>query len=145
MPEWSGSRVLLRPVRQSDYEWLYSLCQDPAIAVRWRFRGAIPEPADFASSMTAGVLVQFMVLQRDTKDQLGLVAAYNPNLRDSWVYAAALASPRAAKTGLVLEGLGLLIRYVFQVWPFRKIYFETIEYNLDQFKTFLRYLSMRRD
>lgn len=124
-----GDHVRLRPMRPGDYEFLYEAAIAPENSFRWRFRGAIPEGSEFAKSITNGVLVQFIVERRTTSEPLGLVTAYNANQREGWVYVAALGAPKYRASGLVVEGIGVLIGYLFTTWPFRKLYFEAIEYN----------------
>ena len=77
--------------------------------------------------------MQFMVLQKGSLEPVGLVTAYNPSLREGWAYAAGLTVPSAMGSGLILEGLAVLTTYLFDTWPLRKVYFETIEFNLAQF------------
>ncbi len=51
------------------------------------------------------------------------------------VSAVANDDVRPALTGGVkaLEGTVLFLNHVFRTWPFRKLYLETPQYNLDQF------------
>jgi RimJ/RimL family protein N-acetyltransferase len=133
-PTWQGRRVTLRPVASSDLRFVYRISLDPSIAFRWRYRGALPTEAEFTQSLFSGVLVQFVVSNKRTGDPLGLVTAYNANQREGWVYLGAVADPQHFRTGRVLEGVGLLIDYLFTLWPFRKIYIESMEFNLDQFR-----------
>ena len=120
-------------MRQADYEFLYALCLDPEVVFRWRYRGAFPDAADFARSMVNGVLVQFIVQKKGSSEPVGLVTAYNANHREGWVYVAGLSAPSQFHTGLVLEGVRALVSYLFLVWPLRKIYFESIEFNTKAF------------
>jgi acyl carrier protein len=44
-----------------------------------------------------------------------------------------LSASQARARGVVFAGLELFISYIFRNWQFRKIYFETFEFNLGQF------------
>lgn len=132
---WRGSRVAIRPTDPSDYEFLYRLALDSEIAPRWRYRGAFPDRAQFSQSLTSGVLVQFTVTSKRNPDVIiGLVTIYNANLREGWAYIAALSDSKWLRSGHAIEAIELLLNYVFEVWPLRKIYGEVIDFNRDQFK-----------
>ena len=132
---WMGSRVAIRPTDPADYEFLYGLALDPEIAPRWRYRGSFPERTQFGQSLTGGVLVQFTVIsERNPGTLIGLVTTYNDNLRDGFAYLAALSDPKWLQTGHIIEGIELLLNYVFEVWPLRKVYLEAIDFNREQFK-----------
>ena len=131
---WESGRVALQPLRQSDYEFVYHLCELPEVVHRWRFRGVVPDPSEFAQLMKSGVLVQFLVRKRAGGVPVGYVTAYNANHREGWVYVAGLSSPEFASSGLIPEGIRMLISYLFRVWPFRKVYLESIAFNTTVWK-----------
>ena len=132
---WTGSRVAIRPTDPSDYEFLYRLALDPEVAPRWRYRGSFPDRQQFSQSLTNGVLVQFTVTsKRNPGTLIGLVTTYNANLREGWAYLAALSDPKWLQRGHIIESIELVLNYVFEVWPLRKIYLEVIDFNRDQFK-----------
>jgi RimJ/RimL family protein N-acetyltransferase/acyl carrier protein len=127
--------VAIRPTDPADYEFLYGLVLDPDIAPRWRYRGSFPDRTQFSQSLTGGVLVQFTVTsKRNPGTLIGLVTTYNANLREGWAYLAALSDPKWLQRGHIIEGIELLLNYVFEGWPLRKIYLEVIDFNRDQFK-----------
>ncbi len=128
-PTMVGRMVGIRPIAPSDLEFLYQCAVDSEVAYRWRFRGAIPDRNEFASSLTNGVLVQFMVYSAVSLEPVGLVIAYNANLRDGYCYIAALTSSQYLESGLTIEGIKLLVDYLYLHWPLRKVYFESIEFN----------------
>ncbi|KAA0232739.1 MAG: N-acetyltransferase [Actinobacteria bacterium] len=47
---------------------------------------------------------------------------------------ALLGDPRFTGTGLMFDGLALLLDHTFRTWEMRKLYAEALEYNLPQFK-----------
>jgi hypothetical protein len=62
---------------------------------------------------------------------VGCVTTYNANLQDGTVYLAVVSDSRVGAG--TLEGVVLFLRYLFVLWPFRKVYLEVPEYNLPQF------------
>lgn len=128
-----GKRVRLRPVRQSDYSWLYEVATSPEAGVRWRYRGATPSPEGFMTSLWEGVLAQFVVESIETSEPLGLVVSYGHSARGLNAYVAVLSAASAAGSGRVLEGAFLLLDHVFSTWNLTKIYLEVPGFNLDQF------------
>jgi RimJ/RimL family protein N-acetyltransferase len=137
-PRLSGHHVELRPIDSTtarDLEFLYSIAIAPENGYRWRYRGSIPDLAEFVKTLSSGVLVQFIVERRATSESIGLVTGYNASQRDGWCYVAALASPSFVGSGAVADGTIALIEYLFMNWAFRKIYIESIEFNYEQFQS----------
>jgi RimJ/RimL family protein N-acetyltransferase len=128
-----GTRVSLQPLRPDDTDLIYRLSCDPEIGSRWRFRGQTPDPRDFAAKLWNGTVAHYMVARRTDNQRVGYVAAHNVNLRDRWAYVSALSANPAEKSGLVIEGLALLIDHLFRNWPLHKVLIEAPEYNMDQY------------
>ena len=137
-PTWTGTNIRLRPVAPEDLDFLYRISVDPVNGYRWRFRGAVPDRAEFARHMNDNLLVQFIVERVGTSEPVGLVSAYNANFRDGWAYLASVSSPRYVGSGALVDGLRTFITYLFAHWPFRKLYFETNEFNEPRFGTYNR-------
>jgi RimJ/RimL family protein N-acetyltransferase len=129
-PSLMGARVLLKPIEPRDYDFLYRLAVDPETGFRWRWRGGTPGGEDFNRFLWNQVTAQFIVLERRSGTQIGVVTAYGTNLRDRWTYIAVCGDPRAHHRGLGVEAVALFVDYLFTVWDFYKIYFEIPEYNL---------------
>lgn len=121
--------VELRPVMQSDMEWLYSVMVLSA-GSRWRYRGKTPSPAVFASDLWSGVHAQFVVVD-DRLDPCGIVGLYNANPTASHSHLFAVGEHGRHRA--VTEGAGLLIEWAFAELDFDKIWIETPEFNLQQF------------
>lgn len=94
----------LRPIRASDLDFLYSASTSPETSFRWRFRGQVPDPTEFANSLNKGVLLQLVVEKRASHELIGLVTAYNAHHRDGYAYVAGLSASKFLDTGLVLDG-----------------------------------------
>jgi len=130
--------VRLRSFRLPDYEFLYSLLAIPQVGLRFRSRGSTPSPEDFRALLWRDVFAQFMTETVDSKRQpLGYVSSYNANLRNGVAYLATIGSPRAIGTGLMMRAMSLLISYLFDNWPFRKLYFESPEATFASFSSVL--------
>lgn len=134
-PRWQLANVAIRPVRSEDQAFLYGLAVDQEIGFRWRFRGMSPNPTNFLENLGTGVLVQFIVEDRKTKEPLGFIYGYNASYRDGWIYIAAASTAQARATGTVLIGLALLVDFIFKTWHFRRIYFEAPEFTFVQFSS----------
>jgi RimJ/RimL family protein N-acetyltransferase len=128
-----GRHVRLRPILPSDYEYLYELETNEQITWRWRFRGTTPSPEQFAQMLWEGVLVQFIVEHRETRQRIGRVLAYEANDRHGWCHFAIVMDPSLNRMGWTLEALALFLNYLFKTWNFRKLYAETPEYVYDDF------------
>ncbi len=127
-------RVRLRPLVPSDYDFAYHLSTNTAADLtRWRYRGATPSPEAFSQTLWNNVLAQFIVEQRHDGSPVGLVTGYNADHRHSRAYFAAQSRPDLIESGIVLEGVAVLLDYLFRTWPFRKLYIETLDFNFDQF------------
>lgn len=131
-PRLAGRRFSLIPLTPEHHYTVFRLSLAEEVNFRWRYHGAMPTWEAFESGLNANVLVQFAVVSnQDPKSPVGLVTAYNANLQDGTVYLGAVGSRQLG--GGVLEGFILMIGYLFDVWPLRKIYMETPEFNVSQF------------
>jgi RimJ/RimL family protein N-acetyltransferase len=116
----------------SDYEFIQRVEFGGDSANRWRFRGGTPDPQTWLRVFWQDVLVQYLIVSRRRDELIGLVFANRPNFQDGYVYIGALRFVEQA-TPLMLFGVMLFIDHVFTCWAFRKIYFESTEYNYEQF------------
>jgi RimJ/RimL family protein N-acetyltransferase len=125
--------VRLRPVEPGDLPFLYRLATEGETAERWRYRGATPDRQTFANQLWENVLTQSIVERAADHRLVGLVCAYNANLRDGFVYLAGICDAPFSRTGLLADSLLLLAERVFRNWNFRKTYFEAPAFNYEQF------------
>lgn len=128
-PRTRGRWVSLRPIRTVDYELIRAAELADDLAVRWRHRGGTPSPEQFAQRLWAGVLAQYLVVAHADHRVVGLVCAYNPDLASGtcWVGFVRFDDDRSP---LMVEGIVLLVDHLFGQWPLRKLYGETIGFNL---------------
>ena len=132
-PELVGRFFRLSPVLPQVVPFLYDLAIAPDVGFRWRYRGAVPSYEKFEADLWQGILVQFVVESRDTGQPAGHVICYNPDFGLGHAYVGAAMTSRYRGSGIAVEPVRLFIRYLFDVWPFQKVYFELPEFNYRQF------------
>lgn len=127
-----GRNVRLRPVESRDYEFLFRLYTTGDHLVRYRLRGVTPSPEAFVRFLWDQVLCQFIVESKDGH-VVGVVSSFEPDFRNRYVYIAGCSTKEFEASGLVLEGVALLVSYLFTTFDFRKVYGESLESNYAQF------------
>ncbi len=141
---YATAAATLRPIFEEDVLPAYEASIDPRLAHRWRFRGQTPSLERFRAELfSPAILVQFTVIKSDDPERhgVGIVNAYDADLSDGVVSVAfhrfvhnddggGLADNR----GLMVEGILILIQYLFDHFTFRKVYIEVPEFNLDLFE-----------
>lgn len=132
MPRLRTDRVSLRPPGQNDFGFLYELAVAQETGFRWRFRGAMISPEQFASVLAQDTLTHAVVEAADGTP-IGYCCAFAPDLRSGVVSIGSIAAPSTWMSGLGMDGCLVFVGYVFDVWPMRKLYFETPSFNLDSF------------
>jgi RimJ/RimL family protein N-acetyltransferase len=132
-PSFQHGWVALRPVVPADTDWLYTAETHSTLGYRWRFAARTPSPPDYQRALWNGVLCQFAVCERSNGFPAGLVIAFNAEPFNGVCSIALLARPNFIDSGLVTDGMSLLIDYVFRCWNFRKLYGESIEFNYSRF------------
>ncbi len=120
----------LRPIRAADYEMIRLAELSDDLGVRWRHRGATPSPEAFAQRLWAGVLAQYLVVAHHDQHVVGLVSGYNADLASGTCWVGFARFDDAEHSPLLVEGVVLLVDHLFAHWPFRKLYGETIGFNL---------------
>lgn len=129
-----GRRYCLRPIEPRDYPDLRRVELSGPLAFRWRHHGVHEPPESYAASLWSDVLFNFLAVERDSGLPFGIVTGYRPDLANGHLcVAAARFQPASGLSGAMVGAVALAIDYAFAGWPFRKLYLETPEYNLDQF------------
>ena len=129
-----GRNVLLRPLVSADYEMLYLAEHSESLGPRWRFQGATLSPERFRDALWRGVTAQFVVTEHTSPRPVGLVALYDVDHADQYGYFAVADLATGGSPTRVAQGAVLFLSYVFNVWPLRKLYAQTAEFNVDQFR-----------
>lgn len=135
VPALVGRHVSLRTVMPHDYEVLRTAEGDPRLGQQWRLRGQTPSPESWNHMFWHGVLAQFLIVDSQSSDVLGLAMAYRADFQNGHAYVGAMKLDLDVFSPKVMLGLFRFIEYVFWTWPFRKLYFEAPEYNVQQFGT----------
>ncbi|WP_349305864.1 phosphopantetheine-binding protein [Pseudofrankia sp. DC12] len=132
-PRLAGRFFRLVPIHPQAVPFLYELAVSPDVGFRWRYRGSVPPFAQFENDLWQGVFTQFLVESVQTNQPAGHVMCYNadPNLGHAYVGAA--MTNQYLGSGIAAEPVQLLVRYLFDVWPLRKLYLELPEFNFTQF------------
>lgn len=125
--------MALRPITPNDYAMLQSLEMSTELEARWRLRGSTPSPDQWSQGFWSQVLAQFLVVSTREERPLGIVAVYQPSMKDGHARFAAARFPPVTRSPTMMLGIGLFLNYVFSHWPFRRLYLETPVYNLEQF------------
>ncbi len=133
-------RARLRTIVPSDVELLYRVELSEALGVRWRFRGSVPSPADYAESVWTNTLATFLIEKCSERTPVGVVAIYNANMTAQRASFSLAAFPGYEGTPAVMDGALLAINYAFAVWPFRKLYADVLGFNVDQLASVARHL-----
>lgn len=130
---WRTRRVHLKRFEESDVAAYVELCSSLDVGRRFRFGGAaIPPPATLAA-VWDGTLVHLVAVGNRSRQRLGVASVTSADMRNGTAYFSVVADPAVVGTGMMIEAAGLAIEYVFQTWPFRKLYAEVPEYNLRTF------------
>jgi RimJ/RimL family protein N-acetyltransferase len=124
--------VYLRPISDRDYEWIRATELAGEDGLTYRHRGLTPSPEQFAHTLWHGVVAQYVV-SSTTGQPMGTVTSYGADFRNGWAYVAAFLLPEFRGFGWPLEGLEIFISRVFDAFPFRRLYFDVLEPNLNQF------------
>jgi RimJ/RimL family protein N-acetyltransferase len=130
MRSTTDGRVALRAVVPDDYERLYQWASTPGTGDRWRFPNVVPSYDDFVAQLWAGVLEQAMACSATTGEPMGLLTAYNADLRSGSCYVALVQDPQFRHSGALLVGAGLFLNELFGDWgTLRFVRVEYFSYN----------------
>jgi hypothetical protein len=131
-PRLGNGSVRLRALGMEDLDWLRAAETDELLAFRWRLRGGHPSPQEFVDQLWGGLLVMFVVEKHE--QPIGILSAYQADQRNGHCrVAGARLNLDGSMDSSFLAGLALFFDYLFGGWPFRKLYLETPEFNLQQF------------
>jgi RimJ/RimL family protein N-acetyltransferase len=135
LPVASGRRAALRPVEGSDYEHIRRAETSGDLLAQYRHLGVTVPPEQFSTTLWAGILTQFMIINKTTGAPGGIIGAYGADFRNGHAFLVALRFPQYAGQPWMLEGFGLFVDYLFKVFPFRKLYGDTLSFNFQKFSS----------
>jgi RimJ/RimL family protein N-acetyltransferase/acyl carrier protein len=125
-PPLSSRRTRQRPVVAADYAYLWDLARSDGDAVLGRERGRVVSPERFATALWQGVLAQHIILDAATAAPVGLLRAYDTDLRNGFAYLGLALERRVRGRGWPFEAMALFVNYLFRTWPLRKLYAELL-------------------
>lgn len=125
----------LKEFEDSDAGFYLELCSSLDVGRRFRFGGVSISPPARASAIWDGVLCHLVAVGVDSRRRLGVVSLTSPDLRNGTAYLSAISDQDVLGSGLMVEAVALGLHYAFETWPWRKIYMEVPEYNLDAFRS----------
>ncbi len=126
----------LRSVQPPDIPMLYEWVMDPRVNHRWTTRGILIPYDAFAQRIWEDTLVN-LLLTRDTDGRpVSWASITSVDLHSGYGSGAVVVDPAKPTTsGIGPRTVFLMLRYIFAVYPMRKIYFESPEYAAHDFRT----------
>lgn len=126
----TSAPIRLRPVSDQDLGPLYRIASErPEEWARVCHRG-VPSPAQFGDRLWAGVLAQFIIeLSDGVYEPVGLVSLHSADFANRTAWLELVSFGPGNQDGAYASGLLLLTRYAARSWDFRKLYFETLEFQ----------------
>jgi RimJ/RimL family protein N-acetyltransferase/acyl carrier protein len=138
-PRLETSHVLLREIVPSDYPYLYHIAADPASAFRWRFRSSMPSYEEFVGGFRApGVLIQLIVISKQSARPLGIVICYRVDFRNRHAYLGVQGDNSTIGSGIMAEATRLFVDYLFECYDFDKLYAESFGFSFPAFEGVLK-------
>jgi RimJ/RimL family protein N-acetyltransferase len=125
----ASERLFLRPLAPNDYPALYELEVGRAESVFFRHRGVSVSPDQYSATLWQGALVHYLACDGATGAMLGLHTCYSADMRNGYARIATILDPASVGLGWPLESAELFIDYLFQTFPFRKLYGDILEFN----------------
>jgi hypothetical protein len=105
-------------------------------AFRWRHGGAHPSPSAFTVGAWADVLCSFLVVEAGIDVPRAIVSAYGADQVNGFCRIGAARFGNGPSPSFA-RGMFLFLDYLFDGWPFRKLYLEVPGFNLPQIKSFV--------
>lgn len=134
----TGRSCLLRPIEDADIPTLHRIALRRDTGRYWRYRGATPSIQQFAHELWSGGAFTQMVAARrdDAGTALGLVVAYDLSAAGHCKFGA-IFDADVLGTVIAGESVRLFIDFLFEAWPLRKVYLETLEPAAERFSSTL--------
>jgi RimJ/RimL family protein N-acetyltransferase len=124
-----STRVALRPLLPSDFNFVYELAVSLDAGRTWKFRGTTPSPDVVMRQLYDGVVLQQLIVMRLSGEPVGISGIYNAHPASGFGYLHTLGRTDPPMRGLVTEGTALLIDHAFDVLGLRKLYIEILSSN----------------
>jgi len=122
-------RVALVPCENPHVPSLFRIVTQPANLIRWRTHGAMISSEEFVRSISASDSETFAVVETASSRPVGLASVYGTNLRHGYAYIGIVIDDELVGGSYGAEAGTLLINYLFENFPFRKLYMEVPEFT----------------
>jgi diamine N-acetyltransferase len=123
--------IALRPVQEEDLSFLFRLWADPCRCHLWLRGRPVYDEAGFHQAWhnwTSGTLAAKFLVEAAGRP-VGLVFDYDRTLEDGWTRAMTLLQEESVGRGGGVIATALLMDWLFQSLPLRKVYHEVYGYN----------------
>lgn len=125
----------LRPLQRGEGVAIYPWIMDSRTAHRWTNRGLLVSADVFEHRLWEDSLVSLLVSRDSYDTPLAWISISGTDLHSGYCSAAVVVRPDLIRTGIGFKAALLLVRYAFSVYPFRRIYFESPEFSVKDFKS----------
>ncbi|MGH9090307.1 MAG: GNAT family N-acetyltransferase [Acidimicrobiales bacterium] len=112
----------LRPVTPQDEPWCLSMLEQASGTGSLRRNIPTFGPKEVEAELWFGVLAQFVAWDKPNGFPVALISAYDVQGAHALASIHATLDPAFATLDVCVEILPLFVQYVFNCWPFRKIY-----------------------
>jgi RimJ/RimL family protein N-acetyltransferase len=125
-----------RSVQPPDYPTLYEWVMDPRVNHRWTTRGILIPYEAFAQKIWEDTLVNLLLVRDSDGQPVSWASVTSVDLHSGYGSGAVVVDPDKPTTaGIGPRTVFLLLRYIFSVYPLRKLYFESPEFAAHDFRT----------
>jgi RimJ/RimL family protein N-acetyltransferase len=121
--------VELVPILLREAELLHRIAIEPAVSTRVRWHGATPTLGQFLEAIGDGVLAQYAIID-DLDEVRGAVVLSSPNHIEGHCHFSVFTDPAVRGQDVGFRASLLTLQYAFSSWPFRKIYMEVMDRNI---------------
>lgn len=145
LPSLVGRHVRLKPISAGDYAFLQQVELGTQVGVRWRLRGSVPSPEQWAQGFWGSALASFLLVAQSAPETLGahdaqagavgLVSLDRVDLADRNAHLHLMQLRHGRPEPVLATGLALFLDYVFSCWEFEKLYMDVPTYNADMLRS----------
>ena len=75
-----------------------------------------------------------LVEGKSSRQRIGIVTVASPDFVNGFAFLSIARSPDVTAPAVFLDGVGAVLQFVFECWPFRRLYAEVTSGNLAQFE-----------
>ena len=111
------------------------LCSALDVGRRFRFGGTSIAPPARTAAVWDGVLCHLVAVGVDSRGGSGSSRSRPQICAMQRRTSSAISDEEVLGSGLMVEAVALAIDYAFETWPWRKLYLEVPEYNLESFRS----------